>query len=211
VLVIALPAALGLALLAEALLAVIFYGGEFTAQDVAMSAASLQAFAPGLIGFILVKVLAPGYFARQDTRTPVRIAVRALLLSMVLNIVFVLTLLQTGWAPAHAGLAASTTCSGLFNATLLLAGLRKAGVYRSKPGWGKLFAKTLAGCIAMAAFLLWGLAEAGDWLVMSGWQRAGALTGLVAGGGVVYFAACYLFGLRPRDLRLAGSGADKDV
>ncbi|MBN1239094.1 MAG: murein biosynthesis integral membrane protein MurJ, partial [Gammaproteobacteria bacterium] len=84
VLVIALPAALGLALLADPLLATIFYGGEFTADDVRMSSASLRAFAPGLLGFILVKVLASAYFARQDTRTPVRVGVVALVLNVVL-------------------------------------------------------------------------------------------------------------------------------
>ena len=138
VLVIALPAAVGIALLAEPLLATLFHWGEFTERDVVMSAASVRAYAPGLVGFILVKVLAPGYFARQDTRTPVRIGIQALTLSMILSAVFVLVLLRTGWAPAHAGIAAATACSALVNAALLFAGLRRQGVYRARPGWTAL-------------------------------------------------------------------------
>src|SRR5690349_3880671 len=100
VVVIAVPAAVGLALLAEPLMATLFLRGEFTPRDVAMSAASLIAYAPGLLGFILVKVLAPGYFARQDTRTPVRIGLQALTLGMALSAGFALLLVSTEWAPA---------------------------------------------------------------------------------------------------------------
>ena len=125
VLVIAFPAALGLIVLAEPLLATIFYGGEFTANDVIMAEAALIAYALGLLGFILVKVLTPGYFARQDTRTPVRIAVYALILNMVLNVVLVVSLVRTNFHAPHAGLAMATTVSALFNASLLYRGLRR--------------------------------------------------------------------------------------
>jgi putative peptidoglycan lipid II flippase len=202
VLVIGVPAALSLALLAEPILATLFYRGEFTGADVAMSAASLRAYAPGLVGFILVKVLAPGYFARQDTRTPVRVAVQSLLLGIVLNVMFVVFLVDTAVAPAHSGIAAATSCSGLFNATLLLVGLRKSGVYRPGKGWSALFLHVAGASAVMCAMLWWLLGAAGDWLVMGSLERAGWLVLAVAGGALVYFGGCYLLGMRVRDLRM---------
>jgi len=201
VLVIACPAAIGLALLAEPVLATLFHGGEFGARDVAMAAASVRAYAPGLVGFILVKVLAPGYFARQDTRTPVRIGVQALSLGMALNLVFVVTLVATGAAPAHAGIAAATACSGLFNAVFLLRGLRKSGVYRPRAGWRDLALVVAAATALMAVVLLVVLHALGDWLGLGRLERVGWLALLVVGGAVVYASACAVLGLRPRDLR----------
>lgn len=202
VLVIGVPAAAGLAVLAEPLLTTLFYRGEFTTVDVAMSAASLRAYAPGLLGFILVKVLVPGYFARQDTRTPVRSGVQALLLGMLLSLVFVLTLVSTGWAPAHAGIAAATSCSAVFNALLLLAGLRRASVYRPEPRWGILLLRVLVPSVVMSVALAVALGALGDWVSMGLLRRISSLAGLVAGGGAVYFGCCFLCGLRPRQLRM---------
>ncbi len=202
VVVIGVPAAVGLALLAEPLLATLFLRGEFTPRDVEMAAASLRAYAPGLLGFILVKVLAPGYFARQDTRTPVRAGLQALTLGMVLSGVFVLVLLRTEWAPAHAGIAAATTCSALVNAGLLFAGLKRQGVYRAAPGWGVLAWRVFVPSVVMALAVAGGLALAGDWFAMSSLVRVGALAALVVGGAAVYFTTCYLVGLRARELRV---------
>jgi putative peptidoglycan lipid II flippase len=202
VLLIALPAAFALAVLAEPLVTTVFFGGEFGRDDVEMVAWSLRAFAPGLVGFILVKVLSPGYFARQDTRTPVRIGVRALALGMVLNVVFVLTLLRTGWAPAHAGLAAATTLSALFNATFLLTGLVDAGIYRSRPGWPRLVAGVAGACAAMLVSLYWLLGYFENWYAMSTPSQIGAMALCVVGPALAYFAAGYTFGLRIRDFRL---------
>lgn len=202
VLVIGVPAALGLALLAEPLLATLFLRGEFTARDVEMAAASLRAYAPGLVGFILVKVLAPGYFSRQDTRTPVRVGFKALGLGMALSIVFVLLLLETGWAPAHAGIAAATACSALANAALLLRGLKAQGVYRAGPGWTALAWRVALPSGVMALALLAALDALGDWVAMGTALRIAALAALVAGGAAVYFAACYLVGMRMRELRI---------
>ena len=201
VLVIALPAAVGIELLADPLLATLFNHGDFTQRDVAMSAASVRAYAPGLVGFIAVKILAPGYFARQDTRTPVRVGIQALVLSMTLSIAFVLLLLRTQWAPAHAGIAAATACSGLFNAAFLFAGLRRHGVYRARPGWRPLCAQIFAGNAAMAGALLAALHALGDWSVLGKLERAGMLALLVGGGAGVYFGTAWLFGLRPAALR----------
>jgi putative peptidoglycan lipid II flippase len=202
VLVIALPAALGIALLAEPLLATLFQHGDFGERDALMTAASVRAYAPGIVGFILVKVLAPGYFARQDTRTPMRIGVQALALSMGLNIVFVLLLLRMPWGiPAHAGIAASSACAGLFNAAYLFAGLEKAGIYRAGDGWSRLWIQVLAGNAAMTLGLLAALRRLGDWFAMSGLERVAALLLLVAGGAAVYFAVAWACGMRPRALR----------
>lgn len=201
VLVVGAPAALGLALLAEPVLVTIFYGGEFTAADVDMAAAALGAFAPGLLGFILVKVLSPGYFARQDTRTPVRIAVYALLLNMALNVAFVYTLLRTGWFPPHAGLAAATTTSALFNAALLLAGLRRAGVYRFEAGWLRLLAQVVLACAAMAAFIFWARGFTGDWYAAATGLRVVMLAGVIGAAALVYLGAGLLVGVRPATLR----------
>jgi len=201
VLVMGLPAALGLILLAQPLITTIYYGGEYTDLDVTMATASLIAFAPGLVGFIVVKVLAPGYFARQDTRTPVRIAVKALLLNTGLNIVFVLVLIRTAWAPAHTGLAAATSISALFNATLLYVGLRKADVYRVGAGWKALFVHVLVAAAVMVLFVVWLLGRIGDWYAMNTWWQAGALAVCVVGAIVVYFAVCYAFGMRLAQFR----------
>jgi putative peptidoglycan lipid II flippase len=201
VLVIGVPAAIGLALLAEPLIATLFLRGEFTQRDVAMAAASLRAYAPGLLGFMLVKVLAPGYFAREDTRTPVRVGLQALTLGMILSGVFVLLLLRTGWAPAHAGIAAATSCSALLNAALLFRGLIRQRVYRARAGWRALAARVLVPSAAMAAALLGGLRFAGDWDGMSSIARIAMLGALVGGGAAVYFVACHLVGLRASQLR----------
>lgn len=205
VLVIGAPAALALALLASPILATLFLRGEFSAADVAMSAASLRAYAPGLVGFILVKVLAPGYFARQDTRTPVRVAVQSLLLGIVLNVIFVLSLATTAYAPPHSGIAAATSCSGLLNATLLLAGLRKSGIYRPGHGWPALFARVAGAGAVMCLALWWLLGAAGDWLAMGTLERATWLLLAVAGGALVYFGSCYVLGVRIAALRIRAS------
>ena len=196
VLFVSLPAAIGLIVLAKPVLITIFYGGVFTETDVEMAAASLCAFAPGLVGFILVKVLSPGYFARQDTSTPVRIGIRALVLAMVFNVIFVVTLVYTGWAPAHAGLAAATTLSALFNSTWLLRGLVQAGVYRTSGGWKPLFARVAGACVAMTVFAYWLLGELGDWYAMSTSGQIAALTLAVASSGLVYVATGFALGLR---------------
>jgi putative peptidoglycan lipid II flippase len=202
---IALPAALALAVLAEPLVTTVFFGGEFGIGDVEMAAWSLRAFAPGLVGFILVKVLAPGYFARQDTRTPVRIGVRALLIGAVLNVVFVVTLLRTEWAPPHAGLAAATTLSALFNASFLFAGLIRTGVYKPRPGWLAPAIGIACGCAAMVGAILWLLARLGDWYAMSTWSQIAAMTLCVLAPAGIYFLVAFICGLRTHHFRLYAS------
>jgi putative peptidoglycan lipid II flippase len=201
VLLIGVPAAVALFVLAGPLIATLFFRGSFDEVDVAMAAASLMAFAPGLLGFILVKVLVAAFYSRQDMRTPVGIAVKALLLGMLLNVVFVLTLLQTGWAPAHAGLAAATSLSSLTNASLLLFALRRTGVYRPTAGWLGLGVRVTLASGAMVAALFWLLAIAGDWTAMTTLGRSLWLFAAVAGGAAVYFVAALAVGLRPAQFR----------
>jgi putative peptidoglycan lipid II flippase len=202
VLLISIPAAIALFILAEPLLATIFFGGAFNATDVAMAAASLKAFAPGLLGFILVKVLVPGFYSRQDSRTPVRIGVRALLLGMVLNIVFVVTLLRTGWAPPHVGLAAATTLASFANATMLYRALLAAGVYQPTAGWRALFVRVGLATAAMSAYLLGLVGATGDWLMLSTGIRILWLCAAVIGGAGIYFATGWMLGLRPQQFRM---------
>jgi putative peptidoglycan lipid II flippase len=200
-LLVALPAAVALFVLAEPMLTTLFFRGEFTTVDVDMAGASLRAFAPGLLVFIGVKILIPGFYARQDSKTPVKIGVRALLLGMVLNVVFVGVLLQTGWAAPHVGLAAATTLSSLANASMLFYGLRRAGVYRPGPGWTSLLLRIAFATTLMTLFLFWLLAQAGDWLTMSLASRVAWLTAAVAGGAFVYLIAGTIAGLRPAQFK----------
>jgi putative peptidoglycan lipid II flippase len=203
VLLIAFPAALGLIVLAEPLLITIFYGGEFTVFDVNMAAASLVAYALGLVGFILVKVLAPGYFARQDTKTPVKIGVFSLLLNMFLNVVLVVGLLRVGFYAPHAGLALATTLSALFNATLLLRGLRKSGVYLPQPGWSRLIGQVLVASVVMTYSIFLALDRLGDWIQFGVFERISTLMVCVLIGLGMYFGTCFLLGLRVRSFQKA--------
>jgi len=201
VLVIAFPAAVGLIVLAEPLLATIFFGGAFTEFDVAMATASLVAYALGLVGFILVKVLTPGYFARQDTRTPVRIGVISLVTNMVLNVVLVVSLVRAEFYAPHAGLALATTVSALLNAALLFRGLTQSGVYTPQAGWGRLAIRVLVASGAMAGAVIWLRERVGGWLLISLTDRILGLAACVLAGVAVYFGVCYLLGLRVRHLR----------
>ncbi len=201
VVLIALPAAIGLFMLAEPMIATIFYGGAFGGEDVSMAAWSLMAFAPGLIAFVLVKVLSPGFFARKDTKTPVRIAIRALVLGMVLNVLLVYLAWQTEWAPAHAGLAAATSLSAMFNAGALLRGLLRERVYVPSAGWLRFIVQVAAACAVMGVSIELLQQRFGDWLLMSGSARIVALCVCIAVPLAVYVMACLIVGIRPSRLR----------
>jgi len=205
VVLITVPAAVGLFMLAEPMIATIFYGGAFTAEDVRMAGWSLMAFAPGLIAFVLVKVLSPGYFARQDTRSPVRIGVRALALGMVLNVILVFVALQTGWAPPHAGLAAATSLSAMFNAGALLRGLLRERVYEPRAGWARFLIQVFVSSAAMALVIHLLLQRFGDWIALSVAARVSALAVCVIVPMIVFTMACLVVGIRPNQLRSPGS------
>jgi putative peptidoglycan lipid II flippase len=159
-----------------------------------MAAGSLVAYAAGLVGFVAVKVLAPGHYARREQRAPVRCAMAALAVNLLLSLLLVQPL-------AHVGLALATSLAALVNAALLGWSLVRHGVYRPEPGWPWLLARVGAGCIALAAVLAAFTPAPEIWLAWGGLQRAGRLTLLVAAGAFVYFGAVWAAGLRPRHLR----------
>ena len=200
VLIIGAPAAVGLAVLAGPILATLFMYGDFSAQDVQMAQISLWAYSFGLLGFTLVKVLAPGYFARQDTKTPVKVGVIAMVANMGFNILFVVALVQLAIPGAHAGLALATSLSAFLNAGLLLRGLLRQQVYRPDQGWRRLFGQVLLASVVMCGALWWLGGDLLNWLQADTWQRIGHLALLMAVGVTVYFGVLWLSGLRVADL-----------
>jgi putative peptidoglycan lipid II flippase len=202
VFLIATPAAVGLIVLAEPLVATIFYGGEFSASDVRMTALSLQAFSLGLMGFSLVKILAPAYFAREDTKTPVKIGLIALVVNFVLSVSLAWVLTRAGYAGTHAGLALATSVAAIVNAWLLWRGLRRDGVVGVTKGWGALLVRFLLANVAMALFLMQFARPLAWWLESSLMNRSAWLALTIAGGAIVYFASLLLVGTRPAQLRL---------
>jgi putative peptidoglycan lipid II flippase len=205
VLLIGTPAMVGLLVMAGPILTTLFYYGQFDIQDVDMARLSLMAYSLGLLGFIGVKVLAPGYYARQDTKTPVRIGVIAMLINMGLNVTFVVPMVMLGIAGPHSGLALATTCSAFINAGLLFRGLRRDGVLQLQPGWALMFGRVLLASVAMAALLLWGTGDLSDWLQWGLWQRVGQLLLWVGLGMVVYGGGLLVMGVRVRELMGRGS------
>lgn len=202
VFLIAAPAAVGLILLAEPLVATIFHGGEFTAFDVEMTALSLQAFSLGLIGFSVVKILAPAYFAREDTKTPVRIGLIALGVNFVLSVTLAWGLTRAGYVATHAGLALAISVAALVNGWLLYRGLRRDGVLAARSGWPLLLVRLTAANAAMALCLVQ-LARPLTWWLESGiLGRSLWLAVTIAAGAGVYFVALFLLGVRPSTLRL---------
>ncbi|MFB9287650.1 murein biosynthesis integral membrane protein MurJ [Pseudoduganella plicata] len=197
-LLLAIPAAVGLAVLALPLIATLFHYGAFSDRAAEMSARPLIAYATGLIGIILVKTLAPAFYARQDIRTPVRIALGVLVATQLMNLVFV-PYIQV------AGLALSIGLAACLNALFLFTGLRRRGIYVPLPGWGKFFLKLVVAVAAMG-LTAWFSAQQFDWLALRSTPllRAGALAGVIAVCGLVYFGLLLLLGFRVRDFRRTG-------
>ena len=208
VLLLATPAAIGLLELAGPLIVTIYGYGKFDEHDVYMSTYALMMYSLGLLGFSMVKVLAPGYFARQDTRTPVRVGIISLSVNMAFNTAFVLPLAKAGFPAPHILLAFSTGMSAVVNSVLLFRGLKRSGVYRAGAGWPRFAAQVLVANLVMAIGLWWAAGELGGWLDLGAWQRALRLGGCVAGGAIVYFAVLRVVGVRFRELRRIGAGRD---
>ena len=196
---ICVPATVGLMTLAGPMIAAIYFHGGFTENGVYMAAASLVAFAFGLSAIVMVKILAPGFYAHKNTKTPVRIA----MISMAANIVFCLILV---WPLRHVGLALATSLAAYLNAALLYLALKKQQVYRPQPGWGGFLLRVCAAAAGMGILLWWGSGDTANWLPMPVWQRAVKLIFWVAVGGVLYFAALRIMGLRLRSMWLAAEG-----
>jgi putative peptidoglycan lipid II flippase len=187
----ALPAAVALALLAVPLLATMFMHGEFGAQDVLMTRQAVIAYSAGLLGIILVKILAPGFYARQDIRTPVRIALITLGATQLMNLAFV-------WPLKHAGLALAIGLGACLNAGLLYRGLHRAGIYRPEPGWSMFIGKLMLALTAMSATLWWSSGAMQWWLDAAAGARVARLALVVLAGAGVYFVALALLGFRLR-------------
>ena len=203
VILIGLPAAVGLLVLAGPMIVAIFQYGEFTAHDVLMARASLMAYAIGLMGFILIKVLASAYYARQDTRTPVRIGIIAMLVNMVLNVVFVVPWVWLDSPAPHAGLALATSLSASLNAALLYRGLSRQGTLRSEPGWPGFLLRVSLAALFMSGVLFWGSGTVESWLPMSLVERVSRLVLWVSIGAIIYFVVLALLGVRPSQFRIS--------
>jgi len=192
-----LPAALALALLAVPLLSTLFNYGAFQAEDVLKTRDALMAYSVGLTGLILVKVLAPGFYARQNIRTPVKIALVTLAATQVMNAVFIVPL-------QHAGLALSIGVAACLNAALLWRGLRRRGDYVPQPGWYLFGLKLAAALVVMGAALWFGMGQQAHWIGAPPLARILRLSALVAGGGAAYFGTLWLLGFRLKDFTKKG-------
>ena len=200
VLLVGVPSAIGLFMLARPMLATLFNYGDFNASDVNMAGLSLMAYAIGLPAFMLIKVLAPAFFSRKDTRTPVRIAIIALLTNMVLNLVFVVPLVMLDIPGPHAGLALATSVAAWVNAGLLFGVLKKKQIYRPETGWQSLLLQLGLAGSALGGLLYWGMPATQTWLDWSVWSRMSGLLIWVVAGAVIYFIALRLCGLRIKSL-----------
>ena len=216
-LMIAVPAALGLMLLGEPLVATMFQHGRFSAFDTRMTALSVFGLSFGLPAFALVKVVLPAFYARQDTRTPVRAGVTALIANMVLNIA-IRALLYVIWVPdatkargvwdalastpgLHLALGIASALSSYINLLLLWRWLRRDGVYSPQPGWGRFTLRLVIACAALCTAVLLGEHLAPDFTTAPVASRLGWLLALVAAGGLAYALALVALGWRPRELR----------
>lgn len=193
-LMLTLPAALALAMLATPLLSTLFQHGAFTGEDVRRTSEALMAYSVGLTGLILVKVLAPGFYARQDIRTPVKIALLTLFLTQAMNLAFI------GWIK-HAGLALSIGLASCINAGMLWRGLRQRGVYQPLAGWPLFMLKLMLALLALAAVLWYGSGNLDAWLTMSTGTKLLRLALIVGAGIGSYFGCLWLLGFRLRDFR----------
>ncbi|MEJ6519516.1 murein biosynthesis integral membrane protein MurJ [Shewanella bicestrii] len=190
ILLLGLPAMMGLIVLAQPMLMVLFMRGAFSIQDVEMASYSLMAYGSGLLSFMLIKVLAPGYYSRQDTKTPVRYGIIAMITNMGFNLIFAIPF-------GYVGLAIATSMSALLNATLLYRGLHKVGVYRISKPTMVFFLKAVVSAALMVVVLYYFLPSQSQWLE---WQLAGrakALIGLIAVGAMTYLLGLLALGIRP--------------
>ncbi|MCY7316591.1 MAG: murein biosynthesis integral membrane protein MurJ [Rubrivivax sp.] len=192
VVLLTLPCALALLLFPVGLVSALYHYGAFAAQDVVSTTRALQGYGVGLLGLVAIKVLAPAFYARQDIRTPVKIAIGVLLVTQALNVVLVPAL-------GHAGLALSIGLGALVNAALLLAGLLRRGVYRPMPGWGIFALRLLLANLVLGGALAWA-GQAVDWVgLQPQWGlRAALVAAVLIGVAVLYFVVLLASGLRPR-------------
>jgi putative peptidoglycan lipid II flippase len=195
VVILAMPSALALALLAGPILVTLFQYGRFNMYDVQMTEYSLWAFSFGLLFFIAVKIAVAAYYARQDMRTPVKIGIIAVAVNMVLNAILI-------WPLAHAGLALATGIGSMVNTSLLIWGLYKQKIYQPRAGWLKVWSASIVANIVMGAVLY---LLSGNLMAWHDWHplmRAIHLLGLIVVGSVSYFVILFACGIRKRDFVL---------
>jgi putative peptidoglycan lipid II flippase len=192
-LILALPAALALAILATPVITTLFWHGEaFTRHDVLMTRNALFGYSVGLAGIILVKVLAPGFYARQNIRTPVRIAIATLVVTQILNAAFVPLF-------RHAGLALAISAGACFNAGWLWYLMLRSGAYTPEPGWGAFLMKLAVALYLMGGALWYAMGSESSWFEIAAGPRAMKLALVIVAGTVAYFASLAMMGLRLRD------------
>ncbi|MBM3387444.1 MAG: murein biosynthesis integral membrane protein MurJ, partial [Betaproteobacteria bacterium] len=190
VLLLALPCAAALLVFAQPLVAVLYHYGAFTDRDVQQTTLSLTGYGVGLLGLVAIKVLAPGFYASQDIRTPVKIAVVVLLITQLFNVVFV------PWLQ-HAGLALSIGLGAMVNALWLLISLLRRGSYRPQAGWLKFALQVLVATALLSALLGWA-AHHLPWVQLRGqpWLRIGQMLGVLVASAVLYFGVLWALGVR---------------
>lgn len=194
VLVLGLPAMAGLFVLAEPMLMVLFMHGAFSPEDARMASYSLMAYATGLVSFMLVKVLATGFYSRQDTKRPVKFGIIAMVANMVFNIVLAIPF-------SYVGLAMATAGSAAINASLLGFTLYKEGVLKAQPGTWRFIAQVIGATIAMVAVILWLNPSVSAWQQSSLLERPWLLAQMIGTGLFVYLATLLVSGMRPRHFR----------
>jgi putative peptidoglycan lipid II flippase len=190
VVVLSVPCVVGLLVFARPLVAVLYHYGRFSEGDVQQTTIALMGYGCGLLGIVAVKVLAPGFYAKHDMRTPMRIAIYVLILTQVLNYLLVPHL-------QHAALTLSIGIGALVNATWLLTGLIRRGTYRPLPGWGLYLLQVLAASALLAIFLVW-MANRFDWTALGAEpvHRMLLLAGVMVASALLYFSAAWLAGLK---------------
>jgi putative peptidoglycan lipid II flippase len=196
VILLGLPAMLGLMVLAKPMLMVLFMRGEFTPHDVEQASLSLLAYASGLLNFMLIKVLAPGYYSRQDTKTPVKYGIIAMASNMVFNAIF-------AYFYGYVGLAMATALSAFINMALLYRGLHRQNVYRITKKTIGFVVRLVIAVAAMVSVLMWQLQDMQQWLSWGLSERIVSLTILIGLGGLTYLAALLILGIRPKDVKAA--------
>ena len=206
VLLVGVPASLALIVLADPILISLFHYGALEKRDIAMASLSLRAYSIGLCAFMLVKVLAPGYYARKDMRTPVRIGITAMVANMIMNLIFVALLVLSGGA-GHVGLALATSLGACLNAGLLWRGLRRDGTYVFGEQWRTYAPRLALACAAMVAMLLWLSPPVDAWFALDAAGRAVRIAAVCAGGLAVYAGLLWIAGMRLGDLRAPRSSA----
>ena len=200
----ALPAAVALCVLATPLIATLYQYGRFTVNDVVQTRAALLGYSAGLLGLIVVKILAPGFYARQVMATPVKIAFTTVLVSQTFAVILMFPM-------GHAGLTLSTSIGACLNATLLFWFLRKRGYYVPSAGWPLFLGKLIVALLVLAGVLIWLGGSASFWLSASLWPKVGRLAGVCAAGAAAYFAALWLLGFRLADFNRREMRSEAEV